>query len=202
LSYAWVTEIFAVWQLVTYMFLHNPGDFQHILWNMLGLWMFGKDLEVMWGTRRFLQYYFLCGIGAGICVLLASALFGSPASRTIGSSGAVYGLLLAFGVLFPDAQIIFLIFPIKAKYAVIITGAITFMLTFGATGDGVSHVAHLGGMAIGFLYLKSKYAKRVDLLSPIVRWYTAWKQARAKRKFEVYMNKKRDSKPGRDRMIH
>ncbi len=91
-------EGFAIWQLVTYMFLHSVTNFWHILLNMFMLWMFGKDIENTWGTKRFLQYYFLCGIGAGICVVVGNVLFGSLDTQTIGASGAIYGLLLAFGM--------------------------------------------------------------------------------------------------------
>src|SRR5437016_8820343 len=85
-----------VWQLATYLFLH--GGFGHILWNMLALWMFGADIERAWGTKRFLQFYFFCGIGAGICVVIANYAFGDPATRTIGSSGAIFGILLAYAM--------------------------------------------------------------------------------------------------------
>jgi membrane associated rhomboid family serine protease len=185
-----VVELLAVWQLFSYMFLHDPWGFGHILFNMLALWMFGKDLEVTWGTKRFLQYYFICGIGAGICVVLANALFGDMSSRTIGASGAIYGLLLAFGMLFPDTTVLFsFLFPIKAKYFVMIIGAIAFLSTFGSTGGGVSHVAHLGGMIWGYLYLKSKYVK-IDMFASLERQYKEWKIQRAKRKFQVYLKKK------------
>jgi membrane associated rhomboid family serine protease len=198
LSLRWVLDIFAVWQLVSYLFLHDPGGFQHILWNMLALWMFGKDLEAVWGTKKFLQYYFICGIGAGLCCLVASALFGNGYERTIGASGAIYGLMLAFGLLFPDATILFsFLFPIKAKYFVMIVGAITFMMTFGSTGSGVSHVAHLGGMLWGYVYLKTNLG-RLDILGPVQQWYKRWKYNRAKRKFQVYMRKQDD----RDRFRH
>ncbi len=112
-SFPWYT-----FQLFTYMFLH--GSIGHVLFNMLALWMFGLTLEQTWGTRRFLKYYFLCGIGAGICDVIVNALLGHNTS-TIGASGAIYGLLLAFGVLFPDTQVLmYFLFPIKAKYLVMI----------------------------------------------------------------------------------
>src|SRR6185503_15006634 len=106
-----VVTRFFLWQPVTYLFLHE--GFFHILMNMLGLWFFGKDLEDIWGTRRFLQFYFFCGIGAGVVVVLANYLFGNPESRTIGASGAIYGIFLVAAVLWPDRTIIFYIFPIK-----------------------------------------------------------------------------------------
>ncbi|MBK5292699.1 MAG: rhomboid family intramembrane serine protease [Acidobacteriia bacterium] len=185
-----VVELLAVWQLFSYMFLHDPYGFGHILFNMLALWMFGKDLESAWGTKRFLQYYFICGIGAGICVVLMNAAFGNMDSRTIGASGAIYGLLLAFGMMFPNTTVLFsFLFPIKAKYFVMIIGAIAFLSTFGSTGGGVSHVAHLGGMIWGYLYLKSRYVK-VDLFATMERQYKDWKIQRAKKKFQVYLKKK------------
>src|SRR5262247_3223129 len=110
-----VTHNFYVWQLVTYIFLHD-GIF-HILFNMLGLWMFGSDLERVWGSRQFTKYFFICGIGAGLFTVLLTPNSGVP---VIGASGAIYGVLLAFGLLFPDRIIIFMIFPIPAKWFVAI----------------------------------------------------------------------------------
>jgi membrane associated rhomboid family serine protease len=208
----------ALWQLVTYMFLHSTGDFWHILFNMLTLWMFGNDLERAWGTHRFLKYYLICGVGAGICVILANYLFGNPYIPTIGASGAIYGLLLAFGMLYPDRQILFsFLFPIKAKYFVMILGAIAFMSSFAAPGGPVSHIAHLGGMVFGYLYLKNQrtqraYAgygggytapygspvrkRRTSLITTARNWYKEWKLQRARRKFEVYLRKQnRDRDP-------
>jgi membrane associated rhomboid family serine protease len=188
-----VIESFAVWQLVTYMFLHSPYDFWHILFNMLALWMFGVTLERHWGTRRFLQYYFLCGVGAGICVVVANLLFGSLDTRTIGASGAIYGLLLAFGVLFPNTTVLFaFLFPIKAKYFVMILGAIAFLSSARASGGQVSHVAHLGGMVFGLAYLNSK-GWNLDIGGMLRRRHRDWKFRRAKKKFQVYL-KKQNSK--------
>lgn len=139
------------WQLVTYGFLH--GDFFHLLFNMFALWMFGVQLENTWGSRRFALFYFACVIGAGLVQLAVQWLSGSYAV-TIGASGGVYGVLMAFGMTYPN-QIIYLNFfiPVKAKWFVIGMGAIS--LFSGATGaaDGVAHFAHLGGMVFGFLLL-------------------------------------------------
>ena len=195
-----VTHLLAVWQLGTYMFLHDPFGVTHILLNMLMLWMFGTTLENTWGTKRFLQYYFVCGVGAALCVVVLATLFGNAESRTIGASGAIFGLLLAFGVLFPDAQMLFMfIFPLKAKYCVMIYGAIEFLFTLGSTGDGVSHVAHLGGMAFGYFYLRSNVFKfrRWDLTGFFRTRYREWKLQRAKKKFQVYL-RKHGSGPSRD----
>jgi len=148
-----------LWQLVTYMFLH--AGVWHLVFNMLALWMFGAELERDWGTRLFLKYYFLCGIAAGLCVVLVSLVRPSEAHiPTLGASGAIYGLLLAYGVLYADRIILFmLLFPMKAKYAVMVFGAIEF-IGFWTPGTGVSHVAHLGGMLFGYLYLKTRLQGR------------------------------------------
>jgi membrane associated rhomboid family serine protease len=190
-----VVKTFAVWQLFTYMFLHDPNGFGHILFNMLTLWMFGKDLEAAWGTRKFLKFYFLCGVGAGVCVVIANYLFGSPYTRTIGASGAIYGLLMAFGVMFPDVQVLFsFLFPIKAKYFVAIIGGIAFLSSFNAN-SGVSNVAHLGGMLFGYVFLKSQQTRspyrrsKPSAVKSLTERYKEWKLQRAKRKFQVYLRK-------------
>ncbi len=141
---------FRIWQLVTYMFMH--GGFAHIFFNMLALWMFGMELENTWGSRRFTIYYFVCGIGAGVANLLLAPLFSAPAP-TVGASGAVYGVLLAFGFLFPDRPIfMFPIFiPIRAKYFVALYMLIE-IISVGSS-DGVAHFAHLGGAAVGYVML-------------------------------------------------
>src|SRR4030095_4270651 len=122
-----------VWQPFTYMFLH--GTLGHILFNMLALWMFGTELERMWGTPAFLRYYTVTGVAAGLCTILVSAFPSATTARlfysvTIGASGAIYGLLLAYGLTFPNRPIyIYFLFPIPAKYFVIIMGAISFLLS-------------------------------------------------------------------------
>lgn len=177
----------ALWQLVTYMFLHDPFGFTHILFNMLTLWMFGADLERQWGTRKFLKFYMFCGVGAGICDVLVNTLLGNVYTHTIGSSGAIYGLLLAFGVLYPDRTVLFsFLFPIKAKYFVMILGGIAFLSSL-QINSGVSNVAHLGGMLFGYIFLKSP-SLDFDLGELRLR-YQRWKLQRAKKKFQVYMRK-------------
>jgi membrane associated rhomboid family serine protease len=187
----YVIHRFAIWQLGTYLVLH--GGVMHLLFNMLTLWMFGVTLERDWGTRRFLKYYFLCGIGAGFCDVLVNAILGNWNTSTIGASGAIYGVLLAFGVLYPESTILFLfIFPIQAKFFVMIYGA---MALLGAmnVNSGVSNVAHLGGMIFGLLYLKVRFPK-LDMYE-VRRWYRNYKLQRAKKKFQVYM-RKHGSGPG------
>jgi membrane associated rhomboid family serine protease len=176
---------FALFQLVTYLFLH--GGITHILFNMLALWMFGVPLEHDWGTRRFLKYYFYCGIAAGVCDVAVNAMLGVWNTHTIGASGAIFGLLLAYGVLYPDQTVLMgFLFPIKAKYMVMIYGGIELLLSIGPN-SGVSSVAHLGGMAFGYVYLKSRMPRM-----KLPDWrgaYRQWRLQRAKRKFQVYMRK-------------
>ncbi len=142
---------FQIWQLVTYLFMH--GSFMHLLFNMFALWMFGLELENEWGSKKFLTFYLLCGVGAGLSNLLVP-VFGLPAAPTIGASGAVYGVLLAFGMMYPDRPIfIYFLLPIRAKYFVMIYMAIELSAGINSTGDGIAHFAHLGGAAVGFVYI-------------------------------------------------
>jgi len=175
-----------VWQIFTYMFLH--GGIMHLLFNMLTLWMFGMQIEQDWGTRQFLKYYFLCGMAAGVCVLVVNMLMGMWQVPTIGASGAIFGVLLAFGVLYPDQKVLVgFLFPLKAKYMVMIYAAIELLITMSSINSGVSTIAHLGGMAFGYVYLKARW-KRVRL--PDWRGaYRQWRLQRAKKKFQVYMRK-------------
>ena len=191
-----VVTRFYVWQLGTYLFLH--GGFLHILFNMLGLWFFGKDLEDIWGTRRFLQFYLFCGVGAGIVVVLANYLFSDPRVPTIGASGAIYGIFLVAAVLWPDRIIIFYIFPIKLKYFVMILGALAFF-SVRDLNSGVSDIAHLSGMGFGYIFLKASRGRKFDPVTPIRESYKAWKLERAKRKFQVYLKKQGSD---RDRWVN
>jgi membrane associated rhomboid family serine protease len=181
----------SVWQLVTYLFLHDLGSIWHILFNMLTLWMFGAPVEETWGTRRFLTYYFVCGVGAGICVVLVNLAFGNPHQPVIGASGAIYGLLLAFGMLFPNQTVLMsFLFPIKAKYMVMIFGGIAFISSF-QTGSTVSNLAHLGGMIFGFVYIRTQF-RSAPATGPRVSLGQRWKEykmQRARKKFKVYLKK-------------
>ncbi len=200
LTPAAVFEEFWIWQPFTYLFLH--GSFGHILFNMLALWMFGVQLERLWGTRFFLRYYFITGVGAALSTLIASLLpsvFGGPVyySITIGASGAVYGVLLAFALYYPDAPILFfLLFPMPARYFVMIIGGIAFLMSISTTGGGTAHIAHLGGLIFGYLYLKQKSARqgfgRGGLRAEIEYRYLKWKMNRLRRKFEVHSGGHRD----------
>lgn len=144
---------FYPWQLVTYGFLH--GDLTHIFFNMLMLWMFGRELEIVMGSRRFLTYYMTCVIGAGAVQLIVETM-GGTGYPTVGASGGVFGILLAFGMAFPNRMILLLIppIPMKAKYLVVLAGGME--LYFGISGarPGIASFAHLGGMLFGFLLLQ------------------------------------------------
>lgn len=140
---------FKIWQLFTYMFLHDNNGFWHIFFNMFILWMFGSELEHNWGSREFVKYYFLTGIGGGIFNLIFS---GAP---TVGASAAVYGVMVAYALAYPDRLIyIYFLFPVKVKYLMGFLTLVSFFSTVGASGDRIAHAAHLGGIIVGFVYLK------------------------------------------------
>lgn len=146
---------FLPWQLVTYGFMHDTGSLMHIIFNMLMLWMFGRDLERLMGPTRFLTYYMVCVVGAGLVQLLVGFIqgWGVP---TVGASGGVFGLLLAYGMAFPNRRIMLMFppIPMKAKYFVIMLGI--FELSIGVSGvnNGIANFAHLGGMLFGFVLIK------------------------------------------------
>jgi membrane associated rhomboid family serine protease len=159
---SWFTRLFALWpfgsgflpwQVVTYSFLH--GSITHLFFNMLGLWMFGAELERLWGPKRFLQFYFASVLTAAMAQLAVAAISGAS-YPTVGASGGLFGLLLAFGMMFPNRIImpLFPPIPMKAKVFVAVFGGLE--LLFGVTGtmEGVAHFAHLGGMLGGFLMIR------------------------------------------------
>ena len=185
LSAEGAVRTFMIWQVFTYMFVHF-GTW-HLLFNMLALWMFGMPIERTWGMRRFVKFYLTAGVVAGVCVLVANMIVGDWATPTIGASGAVFGLLVAFGVLFPDAIILmFFLFPMKAKYAVMIYVALELLTTFGPN-TGVATMAHLGGAA--FAYVSLRHGIPSVKLPDAQGWYRQWKMQRAKKKFQVYMKR-------------
>ena len=192
-----VTHLFRIWQPFTYIFLH-AGLF-HILINMLMLWMFGRDLELIWGKRRFLNFFVLCGVGAGVIELLVKTIpifFGREPSLipTIGASGAIFGILMANAVLFPDRRIWLIPLPvtIPMRPYVAVMAAIEFFGTLGAGGDNVAHICHLGGMLVAYLYLR-----RGSFLYNVRNSVSDWKIQRNKRRFQVYMNKHKQDPPSR-----
>ena len=159
-----------LWQPFTYMFFHAPFyssvGISHILLNMLGLWVFGRELEQAWGKTKFLRYYFITGIGSGLITYFFQMGSDNP---VIGASGAVYGILLAYGISYPNRMLyIWGLIPVRSMWLVIIMGSIAF---FGLLGnaDGISHVTHISGMLIGYVLLKKKW-----------RWRDIWFAIRKK----------------------
>jgi membrane associated rhomboid family serine protease len=184
-----------VWQLITYSFVHF--ELGHWFGNMLGLWMFGSAIEGAWGRRRFLELYFFGVVGAALTTIAFSyghILGGSPGTPTVGASGGVFAILIAFGVLFAESEIMMIPFPflIKAKYFIGILIVITLALAM-AGGGNVAYVAHLGGLLFGYLYVRRGPKPAVANVGLTERYYGLknsyyrWKRRRAARKFEVYM---------------
>ncbi|MFN0117818.1 MAG: rhomboid family intramembrane serine protease [Elusimicrobiota bacterium] len=140
---------YKVWQVFTYSFVHGSG--WHLFFNVLALWMIGPHLESLWGTPKFLRFYFLCSFGAALC-----QFFIAPYQTVVGASGAIYGLLMAFGLLFPDIHIyLFFFFPVKALQAVLFIAVLSLVLSMGSGGSHIAHIAHLGGMLMGLLLIKA-----------------------------------------------
>jgi membrane associated rhomboid family serine protease len=199
----WVLHEKRVWQVVTYMFIH-AGMF-HIIFNMLALWMFGTELERIWGTRFFLKFYFITGIGAAVLTILVSLLPFGPtrmlyASDIVGASGAIYGVLLAYALYFPDRKIYYMmLFPIPARVFVLIMGAIAFISSLSESG-GVANATHLGGLLIAYVYLTTlRKGPRIQLnpwAEVKYRWIK-WRLSNARKKFDVYTGGRNDGWNGR-----
>ncbi len=191
-----------IWQLVTYSVLH--AGVMHWFGNMLGLWMFGSAIESAWGTRRLVELYLVGVVGAAVTTVALSYahILGNPLQPTVGASGGVFAILIAFGMLFGDQEIMMIPFPflIKAKYFVGILIAVTLALALGGGGN-VAYVAHLGGLFFGWLYVRRgprRAMANVGLMERYYGWknsYYRWKRRRAARKFEVYMRQ-------HDRQVH
>ena len=188
-----------LWQPVTYMFLH--AGVTHILFNMLALWMFGVELERRWGRDFFLEYYFITGIGAAATTILLSLVPGELgatmwSSLTVGASGAIYGLLVAYAIYFPHRPIyVWALFPIPARVFVLIMGAIAFMSSIGGDQGGVANSAHLGGLVVGYLYLKLGGGHP---LAEIRYRYVKWRMNRLRGRFGVHDGGRQDW----DRRVH
>ncbi|HLV02384.1 MAG TPA: rhomboid family intramembrane serine protease [Acidobacteriota bacterium] len=177
------------WQLVTYLFLH--GDLLHILFNMFALWMFGSELERYLGSSEFLKFYFITGVGAGLFSLLFHPFSTIP---TIGASGAIYGILMAYGMMFPNRYVyLYFLFPVKVKYFVAVLGLIAFLSALSASQSPVDNFAHLGGMLFAFLYLKGLLS-----LSNIRQNYYRWKLKKMRSRFEVHEGRRNDPPRRRD----
>jgi membrane associated rhomboid family serine protease len=182
-----VVEHGFVWQPATYMFVHARTP-THILFNMLILWMFGVELERMWRTKFFVKFYAITGVGAGLISILVSLLPFAATRATfdatiIGASGALYGLLLAFALYYPNRPILmFFFFPVPAKYFVAILGAIAFLTSIEGSGT-VAATTHLGGLLVAYIYLQGG---RGGFTAEIKYRYLKWKMNRLRRKFDVY----------------
>jgi membrane associated rhomboid family serine protease len=186
---------FAIWQVVTYSFVHFETG--HWFWNMLALWMFGATFETSWGTRRFLELFFTGVIGAAITTIVLSFahVLGDPYQSTVGASGGIFAVLMAYGIVFGENEILLIPFPftIKAKYFVMILILLT--IIFAVRGAGhTAYLAHLGGLLFGYLYVKYAPARRASRGFSVSEWFYGlrnsfyrWKRRRAARKFEVYM---------------
>jgi membrane associated rhomboid family serine protease len=169
---------FFVWQLFTYMFLH--GGFWHIFMNMFILWMFGSELERDWGSREFFKFYVICGMGAG---LFNVAFQPNSYIPIVGASGAIYGLLVAYAMMYPNRTVyIYFLFPVPVKYMVIGLAVIEFISSMAGSSSNIAHFAHLGGMLVGFIYLKSD-----------------WRFASMKSKITAFFYKKKIEKQWQDK---
>lgn len=183
-----VFESGEIWRPVTYLFVHDPRGFFHILFNMLALWMFGVDLERRWGTRGFVKYYAVTGIGSGVATALVSLLPYDVArdiyqNTTIGASGAVYGLLLAWALLFPHRQILFMfIFPLPARVAATLMGGMAFLAAVSGTNGSVAEATHLAGLLVGWFYLSGPTSLSLEFKYRM----TKWRMERMRRKFNVH----------------
>lgn len=182
-----VWDDYYVWQLFTYQFLH--GGLFHLLFNMLALWMFGCDLERRWGSAFFLKYFFVSAVGGG---LLNTLITPNQMVPSIGASGGIYGILLAYGLIYPNQVVYFyFLFPIKMKHFVWIIGAISFYSSITPGQSGIAHLAHLGGMLFGYLYLRGGNPWEHFKL-----YLDRRRLARLKRRFQVIAGgKDDDSKP-------
>ncbi len=175
-----------IWQPFTYMFLH--AGIWHLSINMFVLWMLGSEIERYWGRKEFLGYYFITGIGSGILTALFSLNSTIP---VVGASGAVYGVLLAYGLMFPNRIIhLYFLIPVKAKYIVIFLGGIAFINSLTNSGSGVSHLTHLSGMVIGFIYMKSnvRISNLSDSLNNLKIKHQVKKAERVRRSYDNIMH--------------
>ncbi|MBD3245580.1 MAG: rhomboid family intramembrane serine protease [Candidatus Omnitrophica bacterium] len=191
-----------IWQFVTYLFLH--GGLFHLLVNMMVLYFFGPGIEAAWGKREFLKFYFLTGVGAGLCSFLLAPGSGVP---IVGASGAIFGLLAAYAVMFPETVVLVLfLFPMKIKYAVFLFIGLTLMALLGSPRGGIAHSAHLAGLGIGYLYVKQErfrfFAARIfswnALKNRLRQWLGSGKDGHADRRREMDRILEKISREGMD----
>ena len=187
-----------IWQLATHFFIHV--DVLGTVWLLLALWMFGSQFEQMWGTRKFLQFYFLCGVGSGVLIVLTQYLFGSPLSPMMTCSAAIYGLLLVTAMMNPEGTAMFsFVIPMKMKHLVMLIVAIGFLFAF-RSGNTTGELAQLfGGLLMAYIFMKSSSRTGFAPMAALKQGYREWKIQRAKRKFQVYLKKQNSE---RDRRVH
>ena len=190
-----------IWQLATYMFVH--ATVFHILFNMLALWMFGAELERIWGTRYFLKFYFVTGIGAALLTVLVTFLPFEPTRQLytvpiVGASGAIYGLILAFALYFPNRPIyMYFLFPVPARIFAIIIGVMNFLAST-STGGGVANATHLGGLLVAYILLRGGRLK-LNPWAEVKYRYVKWRIGRLRKKFDVHSGGRADDW---DRRVH
>ncbi len=200
LSHAGLVQNFMLWQPFTYMFLH--GGWFHIFFNLLTLWMFGGELEQIWGKGRFLRYYVISGIGAGLFIALMNyyvAMQYGASSVTIGASGAIYAILLAYGLTWPDREVLlYFLFPIKIKYLLIAFGLVEFfgtLSTAAGAGGNISHIGHVGGIITGFVlyrsYMKNRSKTKVAKISLFKRLTKNFRLKKKKKQIDTRIEAKR-----------
>jgi membrane associated rhomboid family serine protease len=196
-----------LWQPFTYMWIH--ADFWHIAMNMFMLWMFGSQLALAWGPKRFLRFYLICGVGAGLIIatypyLMMGAVPGGLVSHTLGASGAVYGVLLGYSLTWPDRTIM-LIFPPVAFRAIWLIPGLFLMSMMSTSGQNISHIGHLGGVIVGWIYLRRKgHANAIFTLGNLK---SRWKRHRMRKKlrsvrYEEFEAQRRDREKNNDRKYH
>ena len=172
-----------LWQPFTYLFFH--GGIWHVLINMFVLWMFGSELEKFWGKKEFLRFFFITGIGSGLITILFSL---SSTNPVVGASGAIYGVLLAYGFMFPNRLVyLYFLIPIKVKYLVMLIGAIAFFSSLNPGNSNISHLTHLSGMVIGFIYLRSSINWNT------INHFVIHRKDEIKRHYEDKKNEKREA---------
>ena len=172
-----------LWQPITGLFFH--GGIWHVLINMFVLWMFGSELEKFWGKKEFLRFFFITGIGSGLITILFSL---SSTNPVVGASGAIYGVLLAYGFMFPNRLVyLYFLIPIKVKYLVILIGAIAFFSSLNPGNSNISHLTHLSGMVIGFIYLRSSINWNT------INHFVIHRKDEIKRHYEDKKNEKREA---------
>ncbi len=203
-----------IFEAFLFHFSGRPGYDQLLKWfglvpaillNMLMLWMFGRELELVWGRSRFLRYYFLTGVGAGLLNVFVKTVpyffgYGLSYVSTFGASGAIFGIMIACAILFPDRRVYMFPIPVamSMRMVIAIMAAFTFLGTFGLGDDKVSHICHLGGMLVGYVYLR-----RGSFLYSVRNSVSDWQNQRNRKRFQVYINKHKNEPPSRpDRWVN